>query len=205
MKTALQLVFAALAVTFVTAGSASANQLPDFASIIESMRAAQNVPAPVVEEVDYANVDTSLTAFMASVKRQANNPVIPFTKLAMQYVQGSTVTLAAADDEIPYIMVGGYWDTQVSATTGGDITLVCYVMDPQNDPVTVELYFGGQPTGVLLDDFAQPFPAADNVFSLNVPVRAPDLIPAGQYLLELVATDSKGNKSDMWPYLTIRP
>jgi len=108
----------------------------------------------------------------------------------------------------PYIMLAGYYNTDVTSADGGTFTMIAYVMDPegQQDISQVELYYGGTATGVMLaDDGTQgDFGAGDQVYGLTVPI-APGVLPAGSYTLELVATDLSGNQSDMWPYLTVHP
>ena len=103
-------------------------------------------------------------------------------------------------------MVGGYWDTELTYEDGGQLTLLCYVSDPngKQDIQSVEIYFGGVGTGVLMQDNGTQgdFAAGDGVYGWSVPIP-PVTLPAGQYLLEIVATDMSGELSDMWPYLTI--
>jgi len=116
----------------------------------------------------------------------------------------------AADDPAvaPVILAGGYLDTNVTELNGGRITLAAVVSDPQGlqDIERVELYFGGQPTGVLLlDDGATgDFGPGDSVFALTIPIP-PATLPAGTYLLEIVPFDFAGNRGNTWPYLNCRP
>lgn len=117
-------------------------------------------------------------------------------------------TFGDRDNQPPYVMLGGYFDTEVTFQDGGTVNLIAYVMDPDgySDIARVEIYFAGQGTGVLLqDDGAHgDFSAGDQVFGFTVPV-GPEILPAGNYTLEIQAVDQQGNRSDLWPYLTVHP
>jgi len=117
-------------------------------------------------------------------------------------------TFDAPANQPPYIMLAGYYDTDVTYAEGGTFKMIAYVMDPDGpqDVANVELYYEGMPTGVyLLDDGASgDFGAGDQVYGLMFYLE-PGQLPAGTYTLELVATDHAGNMSDMWPYLTVHP
>lgn len=106
----------------------------------------------------------------------------------------------------PFIMMAGYMDTEITWEDGGIFTMVAWVWDPENDVDTVELYYEGEPTDVFLLDDGQnaDFGAGDTLYGLTFDVPAYAL-PAGEYVLELRARDSRGNLSDLWPYLTIHP
>lgn len=108
----------------------------------------------------------------------------------------------------PFIMLAGYYDTDVTYAEGGTIHLIAYVMDPDGpgDIESVELYYEGIGTRVYLLDNGQSgdFGANDSVFGFQVPIE-PNVVPPGQYTFELVAHDRSGNESDMWPYLTVHP
>jgi hypothetical protein len=111
------------------------------------------------------------------------------------------------DGASPMIYVGGYWDTRISTQSGGNLTILALVLDPQGpaDISRVELYVMGTPTGVTLaDDGAQgDWAANDGLYTLAAPVD-PGLDPA-RYLVETVATDINGNRSMTYPYLEILP
>jgi hypothetical protein len=212
MKKALFLLmamFVAVPVAF------AAPEAPDFASIADALKSASTTTQPVVQDVDFSKAESNIMAYIAAISRQADQPAVPFAKLAQQYIwsgtpkQGSAVIREGRAGARPYIMVGGYWDTQVTATAGGTVTLLCYVSDPDGyaDIDHVELYYGQTGTGVNLHDDATQgdFAPADGVFGLQFPITPPNLLPAGRYLLELRAFDKSGLASDIWPYLTINP
>lgn len=104
----------------------------------------------------------------------------------------------------PFIAVGGYWDTNVTSAGGGDIVLLCYVMDNLGVGVNrVHLFFSGVDTKVqLLDDGTQrDFGPGDKVYGIYIPGIAPGSLPAFRYLIELKAWDNAGNESDLWPWV----
>ncbi len=108
----------------------------------------------------------------------------------------------------PFIMLAGYYDTDITEEEGGTFKMIAYVYDPDGpqDVVKVEIYYQGMPTGVLLYDDGQhgDFGANDQVWGFVAEVP-PNTVPAGEYLLELKAFDAENNESDLWPYLTIHP
>lgn len=103
--------------------------------------------------------------------------------------------------ERPYIFFGGYWDTFISSESGGNFTLLAYVVDPQgpDDIINVEIYFMGQPTGVyLFDDGTNgDWQANDSVYTISATI--PPGIEPNEYLIELVANDAEGNFSTPYP------
>lgn len=111
---------------------------------------------------------------------------------------------ADPDNQIPIIMMAGYMDSDISWMDGGTLRILAWVVDPEEDPLTVEIFFGGEPTGVMLLDDGEhgDFGAEDGLFGLTMEVPERSLPPA-DYLLELAARDHHGNQSDLWPYLTI--
>jgi len=117
-------------------------------------------------------------------------------------------SFSASANQPPYIMLAGYYDTDVTYADGGTFKLIAYVMDPDGpqDVARVELYYNATPTGVLMADDGNngDFGAGDQVFGLLFEI-GPNVLPAGSYTLEIVATDQSGNVSDMWPYLTVHP
>ena len=157
--------------------------------------------------------ESSIMGYIAAISRSLDMETIPFHKLAQQYIwngpaleASDAANLESKQNERPYIMVGGYWDTELTYEDGGQLTLLCYVMDPNGhaDIKEVRVYFGGMPTAVLMkDDGTQnDFAAGDGVYGWSIPIP-PLVLPAGQYLLEIAATDMSGEMSDIWPYLTI--
>lgn len=104
----------------------------------------------------------------------------------------------------PQIWWAGMYDTMITASDGGELTLLAYVIDMQGDIESVELYYDNLPTGVYLADGGHPdFPAGLGLYALNAPVGS---IGSG-YLeipFQLVARDAAGNESMMWPYYHIQ-
>lgn len=119
-----------------------------------------------------------------------------------QAVKGNGTGRAINPKGQPVILAGGYWDTALNVTNGGRIKLVVAIVDAVEK---VELYFQGSPTGVFLTDNGQngDDAAGDNLFTFATPVGSLDPAAAGSYLLEVVATDNKGQVSATFPYVTI--
>lgn len=114
---------------------------------------------------------------------------------------------SASNDEpapanAPFIYMAGFLDTRLSSSTSGTLK-ICAVTQGEHLVESVELYFNGIGTGVFLKDdgLNDDFGASDGVFGLRVPI-APGSLPAGDYLLQLKASDNAGLSSDLWPYLT---
>nr|HPQ39159.1 lamin tail domain-containing protein [bacterium] len=109
----------------------------------------------------------------------------------------------APGDPRPYIYMAGFMESRLSEAEGGDFIFLAVTTGPL--PIAyVELYYLGLPTGVyLLDDgMNHDFSAGDGVFGMHFSV-GPGVLPAGDYPLQLRAVDVNGNKSDLWPYLTL--
>jgi len=106
----------------------------------------------------------------------------------------------------PQVWVGGFYDSYITTEGGGTLTILAYVMDPDgaSDIHQVEVTVGGVGTGVyLVDDGTQgDWAANDGLYMLVAPVD-PGVVPAGEYSIEIVATDMSGNESLAWPYLTV--
>lgn len=102
----------------------------------------------------------------------------------------------------PFIPLAGYWDTHIDTTNGGTLTLLALVTEVIDN---IEVFAGGQPTGIYLkDDGSQgDFGAGDGVYGFQAPIGPG--APSTQVVLELIATNSTGGRSDIWPYLNIRP
>jgi len=117
----------------------------------------------------------------------------------------NTMAKMAPDSGRPQVGCGGFYDSYITTTNGGNLTLMAYVQDPDGliDIASVEIYYGGAPTGVLLpDDGTQgDWNAGDGLYMISVPVSGG--IPAMDYLVEVVARDLSGNQSMMYPYLTV--
>ncbi len=103
----------------------------------------------------------------------------------------------------PMIYLAGYWDTDVTTDTGGQITILAYVYDADglNDVSQVEILVQHAPTGVFLYDNGTngDWVAGDGVWTLYIPVGPG--VPNGEYLLQLQARDSSLNFSPVWPNL----
>ena len=113
---------------------------------------------------------------------------------------------ASQAGQIPYIMMAGYMDTDISYSDGGLFHMLAYVSDMDSPVDFVEIYWEGQPTGAYLYDDGEhgDFEPGDDLWGLQIEV-GPNLVPEGDYLFELRAKDVDGNFSDIWPYLTIHP
>ena len=109
-------------------------------------------------------------------------------------------------DQYPLILAGGFMGSVVSATTGGELTIMA-VVDPytgSGEIERVELYYMGIPAGILLYDDGTHGDdvAGDNMFHTTMSVE-PGLA-TGSYVLEIIATDTDGNQSPVFPYVTVR-
>ncbi len=110
------------------------------------------------------------------------------------------------DTNKPYIHSAGYYFTYLDEEKGGNFTILAFVIDPNNDVNSVELYYEGLPTGVYLYDDGQhnDFAAGDGIFGFNYYFDEGSLNGfAGQYLFELKAFDSQNNESYLWPYFIV--
>lgn len=205
MKKLLTLI-AALALV-ASVGTAHADS-PDFGSLLANARTSD------ASQMSIGDVEVSNLGLVASIQRKADLASLPFHRLTDQFINRAVKTKSAnalersaASPDRPFIYVAGYWDTVVTESAGGQITLLAYVVDAQGtgDISTVEIFAGGVGTGVFMSDDASQgdFAANDGVYGWQLPNIQPGDIPAGQYLLEIRATDSQGNVSDLWPYLTI--
>lgn len=99
----------------------------------------------------------------------------------------------------PQIWFGGYMDTYLSTQSGGQLNMMIIAWDADgvSDVAAVELYYNKIPTGTYLIN------TGGGVFVLNATIPAG--IPAMDLLIEAIAIDHSGNKSDLWPYLTLHP
>ena len=123
-------------------------------------------------------------------------------------VSGSALEPPAGpvSDEYPVILAAGFMGSVISSSTGGELTIMA-VVDPytgSGEIERVELYYMGIPAGILLYDDGTHGDdvAGDNIFHTTINV-GPGL-PAGSYVLELVATDTEGHQSPVFPYVTVR-
>ncbi len=100
----------------------------------------------------------------------------------------------------PSILSAGYGFSRVTTEAGGVLTINAKVSHPLGasniEAVEVRLY--GVPTGLCL----LPGGKSDSEYSVSIDLPA-GFVPAGQFLLELVARDKEGRTSDVWPYMTV--
>ncbi len=114
----------------------------------------------------------------------------------------------ASSDLPPVIEAVSFNNSYISQTDGGDLTITAEIATPdgKNDIVSVELYFEGAPTGILMHDdgLDGDLTAGDGVFGYSIYIY-PGMFASGQYLVGVVATDSSGQQSEIWPYLVVKP
>ena len=99
----------------------------------------------------------------------------------------------------PTILTAGYGLSGVTDSDGGLLTINASVHHPlgASNIASVDVLINGQPTGFSL------LPGASRgEYSLSVEI-SPGMLSPGQFLLELVATDTEGHTSDVWPYFTV--
>lgn len=95
----------------------------------------------------------------------------------------------------PQLLVGGYLATNLSTNFGGHLDIFFWASDPDGDRVQqVELCYQGIPIGIVLNDAE-----GDGVFVFSAEIGPSEL--AVKILIEGVATDEWGAKSNIWPYL----
>jgi hypothetical protein len=105
----------------------------------------------------------------------------------------------------PAVALAGYWDSRVSAGQGGQLRFLAWAPGLDGTAIqSVEIYYGGQPTGAYLYDEGRSgdFAAGDTVFGLALDLGPGD-VPPGAYLIELMAHDYLGNSSRIWPELQV--
>ena len=103
----------------------------------------------------------------------------------------------------PTVWMAGYFGSRISESLGGNLHIVAYCTDPDGDIARVDLCYNGKPLGVELKDDGESFDglAGDGLYGCYLGVK-PGL-KQGAYVFEIVATDSEGNQSNVWPYVTI--
>jgi len=110
------------------------------------------------------------------------------------------------DEQAPYILGGGFWNSKITARDGGVLRLTAYVTDPENNVDYVELFEMGHGSLnlYLLDNgLGGDEVAGDNKYSIQINCGPGDM-SAGPHYYELIARDKAGNRSEIWPYLEIR-
>ncbi|MBN2054727.1 hypothetical protein JW905_07385, partial [bacterium] len=108
----------------------------------------------------------------------------------------------------PFLLMAGYEYTTLYESAGGRFICLAAVHDPDGlqDVASVEIHYAGLPTGCFLrDDGTQSdFAAGDGVYGYVVTIGEGLMTGmAGEYTLELVVTDTQGNRSDPWPYFIV--
>ena len=100
----------------------------------------------------------------------------------------------------PMIYLAGYWNTYITTAQGGTLTLQAFVMDADglDDVVSVEIV-----PGVFLNDHGVNGDLAPNDGLWAFSVFIPSGLPATRVSLTLLAKDSMGLESTLWPYLTV--
>lgn len=103
----------------------------------------------------------------------------------------------------PKVWMAGYYGSYVSERLGGKLHVVAYCTDVDQDIVSVDLCYDGKPLNVQLKDDGASFDglAGDGIYACHVDVQRG--LKAGKYLFEIVATDADGNRSNVWPYITV--
>ena len=98
------------------------------------------------------------------------------------------------------IRAAGLWDSALCASAGGDLTVVAFVDMAVTDVVSLEVLFNDTPTGLLLNDdgVEGDSQADDGVFTFSAHI-GPNILPSGDHLLSIVATDSIGGCIGQWP------
>lgn len=105
----------------------------------------------------------------------------------------------------PRINLAGYLYTDLSEQEGGFINLIAWVTPRHGTHIIrVELLVNHISTGVVLrdDGLEGDFKAGDTVYTLYIGDIPPG-VPSNYYLLEIVAYDNLGGRSNVWPYFTI--
>ncbi|MCD6327648.1 S8 family serine peptidase, partial [bacterium] len=113
----------------------------------------------------------------------------------------------SVNNEAPVIGRAGFGTSFISEAAGGDLYILAEVSTPDgnNDIGSVELYFEGASTGLYMNDDGVNGDASggDGIFTFYSYIF-PGMFAAGNYTIGIVATDSSGLDSDMWPYLTVK-
>lgn len=115
-----------------------------------------------------------------------------------EYTENLNDSIYFNPDESPSILMAGFGNTDLSSISGGNLEIVAKVDDPQGleNIEKVDIYLsGGVPTGLSLSD------DGDGIYTFQIPINSK--LPAGKYVIELVAKDKQGNSSFAFPYLTI--
>ncbi len=108
----------------------------------------------------------------------------------------------SVNGDAPVIMAGGFGFTDISSAAGGQLTIYAHVESFEENIQRLEAFLeGGIPLGIFLHDdgLGADAVAGDGQFTFQSSLAGG--VPAGQYLIELVATTSGGQQSATYPYL----
>ncbi|MBN1551557.1 lamin tail domain-containing protein [bacterium] len=119
-----------------------------------------------------------------------------------------TITPTPRPTVEPVIHLAGFADTRYRITSGGNVRLIAWITDPDNDIESVNVYFAGEPILELHDDGIHgDFNAGDNIYGQQFYVE-PNAASPGELirlLLKIVAEDAKGYSSMAWPFYSVAP
>jgi len=103
----------------------------------------------------------------------------------------------------PALLVAGHLDTVISASKGGTWKMRALVRDPEQNVFSVKVYHNGEPTGMELTRTGYDEVADAMVFSQEFEIAPGAVRPGQTIIVELIAEDAVGNRSQTWPYITI--
>ncbi len=108
------------------------------------------------------------------------------------------------DHPFPMIYLGGYWDTYIDRANGGQMTLIAFLVDRENDVARVDILYNGYPTGLMLFDNGTngDWKPGDSLHTYSMLIGAG--LPENNWLLQLRAIDLGSRQSEMWPYLVVK-
>jgi len=141
---------------------------------------------------------------LVTTKSLGHGPYVSYQTLRQPVMRSAAPADTGKASQRPVILAGGFASQQISEATGGAAQLLLLVRDPQglDDVATVEVFIEGNLLATIGP--ATQEPALDMVvFEYELAVDAQT--PAGRYLVEAVAIDQAGNRSTLWPYLTVEP
>ncbi len=105
----------------------------------------------------------------------------------------------------PIVLLGGYWDTRLSSTDGGTLTILAMSTIEGGSIHSVELFYAGQPTGIQLydDGMHKDLAAGDGVYGYVIFLAPGAIGQPATFTLEISAKSSLGARSDPFPYLSV--
>ena len=170
------------------------------------------IPDEEVYYLVFSNEDTTVVKEFTTVnidvfKRESGAwvPVQSFSNFVGIPSRHSYV-LMFNNTQPPHIYAAGFVQAEVNSSTGFTFGMKAFVLDPNgpSDVKDVEVCYGGIPLGMHLRDDGKGADAVagDSIFSYGEGIPAGRVTP-GLYRLELIATDTAGNKSSAWPFLNV--